>query len=158
MGWFTRNDVPAALLASVLLAPLAAAAADTGMHRLSEDDMRRVAAQGLADRFLQRIALYAANGIAIEVTGDTARLLNPVGDAFAGLLDADISFRDAMYNPANPATIVDRDGSVLVRLPSTVGEVGIRNIRVRGSNGASFGSVTIRDLDMGGTTIRVTQR
>ena len=69
-----------------------------------------------------------------------------------------MAFNDAVYNPTNPATIINSDGSVLVRLPSTIGEFNIRNIRIRGSNGTSFGSATIRDVDMGGTTIRVTRR
>lgn len=154
MGWITRKAVLAALLAPVL-----AHAADAGgMQRLTEDDLRRVAAQGLADRFLQRLALYTANGLGIEVIGNMASLVNPAGDAFAGLLDADISFKDAIYNPLNPATLINSDGSTLVRLPSTIGELNIRNLRIRGANGTSFGSVTIRDLDLGGTTIRVTQR
>lgn len=165
MGWFTSNDAQsprcaaAALLACALLAPLSAIALETGsMRRLSEDELRLVAAKGLADRFLQRIALYASGGLGIEVIGNTATLLNPLGDAFAGLLDADITFKDAVFNPLNPMTLIDSDGSVLVRLPSTIGEISIRNIRIRGSNGSSFGSVTIRDVDFGGTTIRVTRR
>lgn len=165
MGWFSSNDArptrraAVALLASILLAPLSAMALETGsMQRLSEDELRLVAAKGLADRFLQRVALYASNGFGVEVIGDSARLLNPLGDAFAGLLDADITFQDAVFNPLNPLTLIDSDGSVLVRLPSTIGGISIRNIRIRGSNGASFGSVTIRDVDFGGTTIRVTRR
>lgn len=165
MGWFTRNDalparpVAAALIAAVLLAPLSASARDAGsMQRLSEDELRLVAAKGLADRFLQRVALYVSNGLGIEVVGDSAKLLNPFGDAFAALLDADVTFQDAVFNPLNPATLIDRDGSVLVRLPSTIGEINFRNIRIHGSNGSSFGSVTIRGLDFGGTTIRVTRR
>jgi len=165
MGWFTSSAVQpprrviVALLAFAMLAPLQALAADTGgMQRLSEDELRRVAAQGLADRFLQRVALYMSNGFGVEVIGDSARLLNPLGDAFAGLFDADVTFQDAVFNPLNPLTLIDSDGSVLVRLPKTIGELNIRNIRVRGSNGTSFGSATIRDVDFGGTTIRVTRR
>ncbi|WP_420472682.1 hypothetical protein [Noviherbaspirillum sp. ST9] len=165
MGWFTSNDASparhaaAALFAAVLLAPLSATALEAGnMQRLSEDELRLVAAQGLADRFLQRVALYVSNGLGVEVIGDSAKLLNPFGDAFAGLLDADITFQDAVFNPLNPATLIDSDGSVLVRLPSSIGEINFRNIRIRGSNGNSFGSVTIRGLDFGGTTIRVTRR
>lgn len=165
MGWFTSNQLQrprrqiAALLASALLAPLQAFALDTGgMQRMSEDELRRVAAQGLTDRLLLRMALYMSHGLGVDVIGDSAKLLNPLNDAFVGLLDADITFQDAIYNPLNPLTLINSDGSVLVRLPSTIGEINIRNIRVRGSNGTSFGSVTIRDVDFGRTTIRVTRR
>jgi len=161
MGWFTRNDVPlpmlAAVLASALLAPLQASALEAGsMHRLSEDELRRVAAQGLSDRFLQRIALYAAHGLGIEVFGNTASLLNRNDDVFIGLIDGDVTFRDAKFNPANPTGLVGPDGSALVRLPATIGELNVRNLRIRGSNGTTFGSVSIRDIDTGGTTIRIT--
>ena len=159
MGWFTNNVAAALFTLFALCAPLQAMAREAGnMQRLSEDELRRVSAQGLADRFLQRVALYASNGLGIEVLGDMASLLNPVGGAFSGLIDADITFKDAVFNPNNPSTIVNSDGSVLVRLPSTIGEINIRNLRIRGSNGTSFGSVTIRDVNFGGTMVRVTRR
>lgn len=167
MGWSTRSDTqPAgrrvqgkaafrfsAILIAALLAPLQAHA--LGMQKLTDDDMRHVSARGLADRFLQRVSLYAANGLGIEVLGDMASLLNPIGDAFAGLIDADTTFKDAVFNPTFPSMLVDRDGSVLIRLPATIGEISFRNIRIRGSNGTSFGSITIRNIDFTGTTIRV---
>lgn len=167
MGWSTSRDAqPAgrrvqgkvvfrftAILMTALLAPLQAHA--LGMQTLTDDDMRHVSARGLADRFLQRVSLYASNGLGIEVLGDMATLLNPFGEAFAGLIDAETTFKDAVFNPAFPSMLVDRDGSVLIRLPATIGEISFRNIHIRGSNGASFGSVTVRNIDFTGTTIRV---
>lgn len=113
MGWFNskmQSPAPsgkctrAALLAAALLGPLQAMALDapSGLTRLSEEELRQIAAQGLADRLLQRVALYAANELGIEVIGDMASLLNPVGEAFGGLIDADTSFRDAVFNRNNP--------------------------------------------------------
>jgi hypothetical protein len=170
MGWFTSNDLhsperigksmPVALLAIALLAPLQALALDHAPgspQRLSDEELRRVSAQGLVDHFLFRVSRYSVNGLGIEVLGDMATLLNPLGDAFVGLIDADISFKDAVFNPNNPSMLINQDGSALVRLPDTVRELNLRNMRIRGSNGTSFGSVTIRDLNYGGTTIRVTQ-
>lgn len=186
MGWFTNNDVQlpagalggkdqrhakrdlrcAAILAVALLAPLQASAIESrtaeldrgsGMQKLSENDLRDVSARGLADRFLERVSKYATNGFAVEVLGDMATLLNPFAGPFAGLFDADVSYKDAVFNPNFPSMLVDRDGSVLIRLPVSIGEISIRNIRIRGSNGASFGSITIRDLNFYGSTIRVTR-
>lgn len=122
---------------------------------LSEDDMRHVAGQGLTeDRLFQRMSRYATSGFAVEVLGDMATVLNPV----RSLLDADTTFRDAIFNPVNPTTIIDRNGSFMVRVPDTIGTISVDNIRVHGSNGKSFGSVTIQNIDVRGTTIRVTLR
>jgi hypothetical protein len=173
MGWSTSSDArPAvrrvqgkaafrftAILMSALFGALITPqqAHARGMQKLTDDDMRHVSARGLADRFLQRVSLYASNGLGIEVLGDMASLLNPFGEAFAGLIDAETTFKDAVFNPAFPSMLVDKDGSVLIRLPATIGEISFRNIRIRGSNGASFGSVTIRNIDLTGTTIRIKQ-
>ena len=151
------QDKAAFLFLAILAAALCATpqAQARGMQRMSDDEMRHVSARGLADRFLQRVNLYASNGFGIEVLGDMATLLNPIGDAFAGLIDADTTFKDAVYNPLSPTLLVDKDGSVLFRIPATIGEISFRNIRIRGSNGASFGSVSITNINYTGTTIRV---
>ena len=132
------------------------ASKDHGSLRvLSEDELRHVAGQGLAeDRLFQRMSRYATSGFAVEVLGDMAMVLNPV----RSLLDADTTFRDAVFNPLNPTVIIDRNGSFMVRLPETIGTISVDNIRVHGSNGKSFGSVTIQNIDVRGTTIRVTLR
>jgi hypothetical protein len=167
MGWSTSSgarpavvrmqDYAAFLFTAMLVAALCASpqAHARGMQRLTDDDMRHVSARGLADRFLQRVNLYASNGLGIEVLGDMATLLNPIGDAFARLIDADTTFKDAVYNPLNPTLLIDKDGSMLFRIPATIGEISFRNIRIRGSNGASFGSITIQNINYTGTTIRV---
>lgn len=124
------------------------------VRKMNEDELRRVAARGLTEDRLFRVSMYSAGGFAVEVLGDMATLLNPV----ASLLDANITFQDAVFNPLNPTAIMDSSGSFMVRLPQTIGVISVENIRVAGSNGKSFGSVTIRDIDLRGTTIRVTAR
>ena len=95
------------------------------MGWFTNNDVQPPAMDGKAPRIA--LALYAGNGLGIEVLSDMASLLNPVG-------------------------------GVLVRLPSTIGEINFRNLRIRGSNDTSFGSVTIRDVNFGGTMIRVIRR
>ncbi|HJV73552.1 MAG TPA: hypothetical protein VJ654_04975 [Noviherbaspirillum sp.] len=124
-------------------------------HALSEEDLRAVSGQGLAeDRLFQRLSMYATSGFSVEVLGDMATVLNPV----RSLLDAETTFKDAIFNPINPTVIIDKNGSFMVRIPDTIGTISFDNIRVRGSNGTSFGSVTINNIDVRGTTIRVTAR
>ena len=176
MGWFKRSDehapfgsfsLAACVAAAVLTWTTQASALEkwpashaatvksaSDFHRMTEDDLRRVSAQGLSDHLFERMSKYASNGVGIEILGDMATLLNPL----AFLLDANTTFKDAVFNPINPSMLIDSDGSALIRLPKTVGEISIRNIHVKGSGGASFGSVLIRGLDFTGTTIRVTKR
>lgn len=126
-----------------------------GWRTLNEEELRTVSAQGLAeDRLFQRLSMYASSGFSVEVLGDMATVLNPV----RSLLDADTTFTDAVFNPINPTVIIDKNGSFMVRIPDTIGTISFDNIRVRGSNGKSFGSVTINNIDVRGTTIRVTAR
>lgn len=157
------------VLGAIMLMPLSINAADTAtmmraslsswessraMRTLNEEELRRVAAQGLTEDRMFRFSRYAASGFGVEVLGDMATLLNPV----ASILDADITFQDAVFNPLNPTVLIDGNGSSIYRIPQTVAVINIENIRVRGSNGRSFGSVTINGLDLRGTTIRVTPR
>lgn len=159
----------AAFVATALLDPLEAVALEPGpavqaaardskslsaLHKMSEEELRRVSGQGLTEDRLFRVSRYSSSGFGVEVLGDMATLLNPV----QSLLDADITFKDAVYNPLNPTVLIDRNGSFMVRLPDTIGTISVENVRIRGSNGKSFGSVTIRDIDTRGTTIRVTVR
>jgi hypothetical protein len=54
--------------------------------------------------------------------------------------------------------VLGKDGSVTLRLPSTIGEISFHNIRVGGSLGPSFGDIDIHDIDLRGTTISVRPR
>ncbi|WP_148415463.1 hypothetical protein [Noviherbaspirillum massiliense] len=131
-------------------------ASGSGWRRMAEEDLRRVSAQGFTDRYPERlfgnVSRYSSpGGNAVDVWSGIASLLNPVWD----LVDAETSFRNAIYNPNNPATIVDRNGTALVRLPSSIEELRFRHIHVRGSGGPSFGDVTIRNVEIGGTVVRI---
>lgn len=123
---------------------------------MSERELERVSGQGSIDPLFDHISKFASGGNVVDVFGDVATLLNP--DPILSYLEAEISFRNAIYNPTNPFVIVDRNGNALTRLPSSIGELALRTIHIRGSgNNASFGSITIRDIEIGGTTI-VTSR
>lgn len=60
-----------------------------------------------------------------------------------------------VYDPANSHATLNRDGSVTLHLPSTIGEISFRNIRVGSRPGPTFGSIEIHDIDLRGTTISV---
>jgi hypothetical protein len=90
----------------------------------------------------------------VRVLGELAQVFNPLGM----LLSADTTVSDVRYDAANSHAVVNKDGSITLRLPSTIGEISFRNIRVGNGPGPSFGSVEIRDIDLRGTTISVKPR
>jgi hypothetical protein len=147
-----------------------------GMRTLSDQELGEVTAQGgrnnddaLRDQArqaeLRLIALAAQGGQhglqtavqhalpndGVRVLGELATVFNPL----AMLLSADTTVRDVSYDPANSHATVNKDGSITLRLPSTIGEISFRNIRVGSHPGPTFGSIEIHDIDLRGTTISV---
>lgn len=91
----------------------------------------------------------------LKVLGDLGKLLNPV----LMMLSSDMTIKDVVYSPEGSKTVINKDGSITLSLPSTIGEIRFDNIRVRGNTtGPSFGSIAIRDIDMRGTTVTVSAR
>ena len=145
-----------------------------GMRALSDAELGEVVAQGRDDDALRdqarqaelRLIALAGQGgqqglqtalqhtlpnDGVRVLGDLAAGFNPL----ALLLSADTTVRDVSYDPANSHATLNRDGSVTLRLPSTIGEISFRNIRVGSQPGPTFGSIEIHDIDLRGTTISV---
>ncbi|RZI44740.1 hypothetical protein EGT07_04850 [Herbaspirillum sp. HC18] len=154
-GKHNKNALPVAaiLTTAFLCSPLHSLASQPGLQRMAEDDMRGVSAQGLYDRYFDHIKWYSAGGNIVEVIGNLAMLLNPV----AALLDVDTTFRNARFSPASPFLITDVNGAALIRFPSNFPPID-REIVIRGSNGTSVGTITIRGLDFSGTVIKVVKR
>lgn len=160
-----RNLRMVASLATALLAPMEAYAVEAlptiaittpvvlgrsqpGMQLLTEDELGETAAQGLSDELVHHVQKQVKDK-GLEVIGDVAKLINPV----LGFLQSDVSMKDVVYDAANAAAAINKDGSLSLRLPSSIGEINFQNIRVRGSEGPSFGSISIRGIDLTGTTI-----
>jgi hypothetical protein len=145
-----------------------------GMRALSDAELGDVSAQGRNDDALREharqaelrlIALAEQNGQqglqtavhhalpndGVRVLGELATVLNPL----TMLLSADTTVRDVSYDPDNSHATLNKDGSVTLRLPSTIGEISFNNIRVGSHPGPTFGSVEIHDIDLRGTTITV---
>jgi hypothetical protein len=145
-----------------------------GMRALSDEELGDVSAQGRNDDALRdqarqaelRLIALAAQGgqqglqtavqhalpnDGVRVLGELATVFNPL----ALLLSADTTVRDVRYDPANSHATVNKDGSITLRLPSTIGEISFRNIRVGSHPGPTFGSIEIHDIDLRGTTISV---
>lgn len=145
-----------------------------GLRALSDAELADVSAQGRNDdalreqarqaelrlialaeqngqQGLQTVARHALPNDGVRVLGELATVLNPL----TMLLSADTTVRDVSYDPDNSHATVNKDGSVTLRLPSTIGEISFNNIRVGSHPGPTFGSVEIHDIDLRGTTITV---
>lgn len=178
-----RNLRMAAALAGALLAPVQALAATAAaappvlqrsMTALSDVELGKVAGQGAgedglrlqarqAERLLaalQQLQAGAAqdqhgrhdDAAAARVLGQLATLFNPL----AGLLHADVVVTGVKVDPEHARAVVNKDGSVTFYLPSSIGEIQLRNIRVgHAASGPSFGSLQIRDIDLRGSSITV---
>jgi hypothetical protein len=118
--------------------------------RQAELRLIALAAQG-GEQGLQTAVRHAVPDEGVRVLGELATVFNPL----ASLLSADTEVRDVSYDPANSQATVNKDGSVTLRLPSTIGEISFRNIRVGSHPGPTFGSIEIHDIDLRGTTISV---
>lgn len=152
-----------ALAASLIILSAPALAAESGgqasrdvgpeirqsLQHLSDEELSRISASGMPDRLFDRWVLHASHGNAVEVIGDMAALLNPL----VAMLDPETTFRNAIFNPANPAVLVDRNGAYMLRITEAVGPTVFRNNPGRGPNGAGMGAVEIHGLERRGTTV-----
>lgn len=173
---------PLQAYAAVVAAPLTIAAprllsSERGgsLRPLSDEELGEVCAQGRDDDALREHALQAelrllalagqaaqaaplaalahgGAGDGLQVLGELARVFNPL----SMLLGAQVSMAEVVYDPANSRAVLNKDGSMTLRLPSTIGEISFKNIRVgAATSGPSFGSIDIRNIDLRGTTITV---
>jgi hypothetical protein len=53
--------------------------------------------------------------------------------------------------------VLNADGSIEIALPTHIGEVAFRNVRVQGSENATLGDLFIKDIDLSNVnaTIRI---
>jgi len=144
----------AAMLPTAVASAPAIVPRSGGLQPLAEEELDTVSAQGLGDDLVKQVRdQLKSNGV--EVIGDLAKLVNPV----LGFLDADVSVHNLVYAPNRAATTVNADGSLTLNLPTTIGELNFNNIRVHGAtSGPSFGSISIRGIDLTGTVITLSMK
>ena len=157
----------AATLVAALLAPFKMASADIqrqqaptsyarqetpkGLRPLSDGEMSDVSAQGF-DETLQGLFVSAEKGDGVGAVKQLARLVMPVLDS----LQAETSMKDVVYDTDHMATSVNPDGSINLRLPSSIGEMHFDNIRVAGApQSQSMGSLSLQNIDLSGSSLRV---
>jgi hypothetical protein len=163
--------------AAVTAAPASAvstrALGERSLRELSDEELGEIMAQGRDDDALRDQArqleqrLAALTGTAgtqaaqnlthalpdggVRVLGELAQVFNPL----TMFLSADTTVSGVTYDAEHSHAVINKDGSITLRMPSTIGEISFRNIRVGSAPGPSFGSVEIRDIDLRRTTISV---
>lgn len=126
---------------------------DSGLKPMSEEEMGETSAQGLHDELVQQVQKQMKDN-GVEVLGDMAKVLNPV----LGFLESDMTMKNVVYDPARTTATLAKDGTLTLALPTSIGEISFANIRVRGSEGPSFGSISIKGIDLTGTVISLSFR
>jgi hypothetical protein len=124
-----------------------------GLQALSDEEMSATSAQGLHDELVQSVQKQMKDK-GVEVIGDMAKVLNPV----LGFLESDMTMKNVVYDPAHTTATLNKDGTLTLALPTSIGEISFANIRVRGSEGPSFGSISIKGIDLTGTVISLAFR
>lgn len=165
-----QNNVRlAATLLAALLSPFQLASADVqrqaptsitrheapqGLRPLSDHEMSNINAQGFDDT-LQSLLVSAESGDGVGTVKQLARLVLPVVDS----LDAETSMRDVQYDTLHASSTLNADGSINVRLPSSIGEVRFDNIRVAGApKSQSMGSLSLQNIDLSQASLKISLR
>jgi hypothetical protein len=146
---------PLQALAMQPIATAAVVATMPALRPLDDSQLEEVSGQGLQEELVRHIR-HQLRGNGVDVIGDMAKLINPV----LGFLESDLALRGVTFDPANAVTRMNADGSITLALPTTIGELSLSNIRIRGADpaGPSFGSITMKGIDLTGTTITLALR
>ncbi|KRV76200.1 hypothetical protein [Pseudomonas citronellolis] len=179
-GWVSERQVRQALkkqnnlrlaatLVAALLGPFQLASADIqrqqapaisqshqqrGLKPLSDSEMSGINAQGF-DEALQSLFVSAEAGDGVGTMKQLARLVLPVVDS----LQAETSMKDVVYDTEHMASSLNPDGSISLRLPSSIGEMRFDNIRVAGApQSQSMGSLSLQDIDLSQASLHVSMR
>lgn len=155
-----------ATLVAALLSPFQIVSADTlrsqpsaisqlehpqGLRPLSDNEMSKISAQGLED-VLQGLFLQASSDDGLSTVGQLSKLVMPVLSS----LEAETSLTNVQYDTGHASSAINADGSVNVRLPSSIGELRFDNIRVAGApQGQSFGSLSLHDIDLSQASLKI---
>lgn len=128
----------------------------SGLTAMTDTDMGEITAQGVNNN-VPNIQDILANTLDTSDNGQNTletlgNLLLPASDLF----DADVEMTDVTYADG-PRTTLNADGSIGVALPTHIGQLSFKNVRVQGSEGGQLGDLFIKGIDLSNVdvTIRV---
>ena len=117
------------------------------MTPMTDEDMADVSGQGLAENVahLEDILNGAASDSDAPETTVMAAL-ESIAPGINMLTDYEIS--DVEYYDDGPATTLNEDGSLDVKVPKRIGEIAFRDVNFRGANGPAMGDLIIKNFSM----------
>ena len=125
-----------------------------GMTPLDDEAMAEVSGHGLDVQGLWQVSQQQGGGTSsagLQTLGEIAKALNPLLLA----LDYNMSIKGVVNGPDGSVTL-NADGSMTMNLDMSIAQIDFGDIRVKGStDGSSLGSVSIRNLDLTGTSITI---
>jgi len=129
-------------------------ALSSGMRSMTDTDMGEVTAQGVNSN-IATVQDILANTLDTGDNGESTlstlgNLLMPASD----LLDADVEMTDVTYADG-PRTTLNADGSITVALPSHIGQLAFKNVRVQGGEGEHLGDLFIKDIDLSNVDVTI---
>jgi len=127
-----------------------------GLQSLSDDSLGDVTAQGAMQNYNKLLDIVSGSNQADDQNIDQIKALTGLLLPVTDLLDADVEVSDVTYSD-EPSTLVQADGSVALKLPTHIGQVAFKNVRVKGATQNHFGDLYINDIDLSKTkaTIRI---
>jgi hypothetical protein len=126
----------------------------SGLTAMSDADMGDITAQGVSNN-IATVQDILANTLDTSDNGENTletlgNLLMPATD----LLDADVEMTDVTYADG-PRTQLNADGSIAVALPSHIGQLAFKNVRVQGATGESLGDLYLKDIDLSNVDVTI---
>lgn len=126
----------------------------SGLTPMSDSAMGNITAQGVNSNvpniqdIMNNVVDTSDNG---ESTIETlSNLLMPA----TNLLDADVEMSNVTYGQGERTT-ANSDGSIAVALPTHIGQIAFRNVRVKGGEGHSMGDLYIKDIDLSSVNVTI---
>ncbi len=129
-------------------------AASSGLSPMTDNDLGEITAQGVNEN-IARLQNIIGNVTDTSDNGQNSletlgKLLLPATDLF----DADIEMSDVTYAEGSRNTIKE-DGSIAVSLPTHIGQIAFKNVRVQGTEGQHLGDLFIKDIDLSNVSVNI---
>tara|TARA_B110000438_G_C15635658_1_gene572947 strand:- start:132 stop:851 length:720 start_codon:yes stop_codon:yes gene_type:complete len=126
----------------------------SGLTAMTDTDMGEITAQGASSN-IPTIQDILANTLDTSDNGEsTLTTLGSLLMPATNLLDADVEMSGVTYADG-PRTTLNADGSIAVALPSHIGQLAFKNVRVSGGEGEHMGDLYIKNIDLSNVNVTI---
>lgn len=126
----------------------------SSLKPMPDNAMGDITAQGVNDN-IATVQDILANALDTQNNGEnTLATLNNLLMPASDLLDADVEMSDVTY-AEGPRTTINDDGSIAIALPTHIGQIALKNVRVQGSKGQQLGDLYIKDIDLSNVVVSI---